>query len=286
MAIRDSDIQTIVELGLTLLQAKTYLALSSLGNANIKTISKTTNIAKQDVYRIMPKLQELGLAEKLVAEQAIYRAVPLKDGTLALLQHKTQEYLNLQKKTTDLIDYFKKASFQKPVQEENFEFRIISERDLLYRLLDEKNKMVQKSVDVAGTWKSSQGAFEYERDVFRQAMEKGVRFRWISELHKKDKQTDRLLKPLQMYSLFEIRYVAPPPPLLTAIFDAKEASICVATAPNDEVTSIWSNNPVFVKLVLNYFEEIWNGASINYAEKLVAKPSGKLMQKQVQKLSF
>ncbi len=280
MTIRETDIQTLVELGLTLLQAKTYLALSGLGNANIRTISKTTNIAKQDVYRIMPKLQELGLVEKIVAEQAVYKAVPLEEGMLALLQHKTQEFTNLQKKTTELINYFKKSSFQKPVQEENFEFRIISERNLLYRMLDEKNKVVQKSIDVAGTWKCSKGAFEYERDVFKQAMAKGVRFRWITEIHEGDKHTDRLLKSLQTNSLFKIRYVAPPPPLLTSIYDGKEVSVCIASSPDDEVTSIWSNNPVLVKLVSNYFEEIWNSASIDCSEKTVTKTSGKLLRKQ------
>jgi DNA polymerase III alpha subunit len=56
-----------MDLGLTLLQAKIYLALSKTGKATIKTISKASNSARQDIYRIMPTLQKLGLAEKIIA---------------------------------------------------------------------------------------------------------------------------------------------------------------------------------------------------------------------------
>ncbi|MEX2723761.1 MAG: helix-turn-helix domain-containing protein [Candidatus Freyarchaeota archaeon] len=57
-------IQTLTDLGLTFLQAKTYLNLAKLGKANVQTIAKASNVARQDIYRIMPSLQKLGLAEK------------------------------------------------------------------------------------------------------------------------------------------------------------------------------------------------------------------------------
>jgi sugar-specific transcriptional regulator TrmB len=61
------DIQTLTDLGLSLLQAKTYLNLAKLGKANVQTIAKASNVARQDIYRVMPKLQKLGLAEKFIS---------------------------------------------------------------------------------------------------------------------------------------------------------------------------------------------------------------------------
>ena len=62
--IKDECAKILMDLGLTLLQAKAYLALSQLGKATVKTISKTANVARQDVYRVMLALEKLGLAEK------------------------------------------------------------------------------------------------------------------------------------------------------------------------------------------------------------------------------
>lgn len=131
--IRKEDMATLMELGLTLLEAKAYVALSTAEKATIKTISKTADIAKQDVYRIMPRLQALGLAEKIVAPQAIYKAVPLENGISALLQNKARAYANLQRKATKLISNVKNVDSTKAVTEENPQFRIISEKFLLLR---------------------------------------------------------------------------------------------------------------------------------------------------------
>ncbi|MCW4047841.1 MAG: hypothetical protein NWE99_09855 [Candidatus Bathyarchaeota archaeon] len=60
----DECVQTLMGLGLTLLQAKTYLALATLGKADVKMISKASNVARQDIYRVMPVLQKLGLGKK------------------------------------------------------------------------------------------------------------------------------------------------------------------------------------------------------------------------------
>lgn len=47
--IEDEEIQTLMDLGLSLLQAKTYLALAALGTATIKSVAKTAKMAKQDI---------------------------------------------------------------------------------------------------------------------------------------------------------------------------------------------------------------------------------------------
>lgn len=96
--VEDERVQTLMNLGLTLLQAKIYLALAQAGKTKIETISKASNIARQDIYRIMPTLQKLGLAEKIVTTPTMYKATPIKEGYYLLLQNKTQEYTELRKK--------------------------------------------------------------------------------------------------------------------------------------------------------------------------------------------
>ncbi|HUJ84382.1 MAG TPA: helix-turn-helix domain-containing protein [Candidatus Acidoferrales bacterium] len=264
------DIQVLVDLGLTSLQARAYLALSSLGTAPMRSIAKLSDIARQDIYRLMSNLQELGLAEKIIATPSMYKATPLKEGIAVLLRHKSQEYDQLQAKIKDIVSNFQTPQLKALLPIEDSNFFIISEKKLLYRTLDEKNTTVQKSLLVAGTWESCRGVlFNSELHNFRQALDRGVRIKWITEEHDEDLST---LKPLQVLlenPLFEIRYFKPPIPLQTAIYDEKEVVMCIAVLPDPDVTSIWSNNPMFLRVATNYWEEVWNG-SIKDSSKVAA----------------
>ena len=48
--IQDEHIQTLIGFGLTLLQAKIYLNLAKLEKADVTTLSKASNVARQDIY--------------------------------------------------------------------------------------------------------------------------------------------------------------------------------------------------------------------------------------------
>ena len=78
--LQEDCINSLMELGLTLVQAKIYLTLTKLDNATIKAISKNSNLARQDIYRIIPSLQKLGLVEKIIDKPTKYKATPIKIG--------------------------------------------------------------------------------------------------------------------------------------------------------------------------------------------------------------
>ncbi len=64
-------IQTLMDFGLSYLQANVYLNLVKLEVANVQMIAKASNVARQDVYRVMPILLEMGLGEKIIAKPMI-----------------------------------------------------------------------------------------------------------------------------------------------------------------------------------------------------------------------
>ena len=81
---QEEHIQTLTNLGLSFLQAKTYLNLAKLEKADVRTISTISNVARQDIYRIMPTLEKLGLAEKILGKPNMYKANPIKEGVSLL----------------------------------------------------------------------------------------------------------------------------------------------------------------------------------------------------------
>jgi len=144
--------QTFMGLGLTLLQAKTYFALAKLGVADVKTVSKVSNVARQDVYRVTPKLQKRGLVEKIIATPTLYKAIPLKAGLSTLLQQRVAEDEELQEKTEVLIRNFENNfGSGTAVKENEPQFIITSEETLFHKRITEATDAAQKSKDAIVT---------------------------------------------------------------------------------------------------------------------------------------
>ena len=255
--IQDEHIQTLMELELSLLQAKTYLALAKLGKADVKTIAKASNMARQDIYRIMPTLQKRGLAKKIIAKPTMYKATPIKEGLSILLQNRKTEYAELQKKTSSLINNFHENNAEIALQEENTQFIITSEMTLLRKMLKKLIQKAQTSIDIAIPLKVFQLTL-FQHEHFKRA-KKGVKIRVIIQKVEGD-QLSRKPQALAK-SFFEIKCLYNPAPFGMHIFDKKEVTLCISEP--DGVPCLWSNNPNIVKLATNYFDDMWNKAHEN-----------------------
>jgi len=260
--LQDEYLQTLMDLGLTLVQAKAYLALCRLECATIKAISKTSNLARQDVYRIMPSLQKIGLVEQIISNPTKYHAVPIKNGVYSLLQHHLQEQEKLTKKTTALLNRLKEDNFKSSfaVQEEP-QLLIISELSLLFKKLMNGTRASQVSIDSIGTWEAFDGVTSNGLSDFKKTLQRGVRIRAITEKPPNGKRLPTYVKTLQKHPLYEVRFVIPPAPITMAILDKREVSICISTPADNSPSSLWSSNRIITGLALNYFEEIWSKAS-------------------------
>jgi sugar-specific transcriptional regulator TrmB len=73
LELRD-EIQILRSFGLTLNESRVFLALTLLGAASVKEISKSSNVAREAVYRVLPSLQKLGLVEKEIARPTRFSA--------------------------------------------------------------------------------------------------------------------------------------------------------------------------------------------------------------------
>ena len=257
---QDEHIQTLMDLGLGLLQAKIYLTLAKLGKAEIKTISQASTVARQDIYRIMPALQKLGLAEKILATPNMYKATPIKEGYYLLLQNKTQQHTELQKKTIALIKSPHESNYKTATQDEDSQFVVTSSRALFFKKLAEREKTVQTSIEGVGKWEDTKSVLFCRFQDFNRATKRGVRIRIITEKHEGDKSIQKIIQTLTTNSLFEIRCLPAPIPVTTIIHDGTEVNMRIAIPPDNDVPSLWSNNPQFAKAMTTYFEELWNKA--------------------------
>ncbi len=262
-------------MGLSSLQSKIYLALLTLENATMNSISKTAGIARQDAYRVVPTLQKLGLAERVITTPVTYKATPIRDGVSLLIQRKKDEITGLQKKVVVFLDNLQKPAYSYPFHDDDLQFAIIYDRKRLIRKFAKGNKTAQKEIACAGTWPDIKKLMTFcdcDTDHFSKAMKKGVRIRIVTEKRGYDKSVDGIIAAMCRNPLFGIRFVQVPIPVKIVLYDGREVNTSISTSAETDMPSLWSNNPNFVRIMAKQFDDMWNsGIIFNSEEKTGAE---------------
>jgi sugar-specific transcriptional regulator TrmB len=253
--IKDREhIQTLTKLGLSLLQAKVYLSLVALGKSDAKTISKSSDIVREEIYRIMPALEKHGLVEKILGRPTIYKALPLKEGLSSLLQRRTEENVELQRKTKALVQNLQEIDLGNTFSDENFQFIITSEKTLFRKRFETCVNLAKTKIDIILTKHVFGEMVFHHLQSFENAKRKGVEIRVITN-GDKDGTIPEEPQVLTNNHLFKVKYLPTHVPVTMAIFDDNELNMRIS---DDLVPNLWSDNPMIVKLAKNYFNEIWN----------------------------
>lgn len=250
-------------LGLTFSQANLYLIILKIGRANGKTIAKFSGVARQEVYRILCELQESGLIEKIIAKPYEFRAVPLKDGLSSLLEQKAEEYREARKKTKILLEKFKGK------EEEIFEeyvLTLIPKREAIITRIGNELRNAQQSVDFVTTVQRFMQAIQYYYAIYKEDLERGVKFRVVTEKPIDEKAFSKTMHELPLTPCFEVRYIHELPKANMKIFDRKEALVTVYPGVSlTESPCIWTNHPSFLAIYQDHFETTWRDA-LKYKE--------------------
>jgi sugar-specific transcriptional regulator TrmB len=274
LMIPDQYIQILTDLELTLLQAKAYINLARIGKADVNTISKASNLARSDAYRVMLVLERLGLAEKIIDKKTVYKATPIKEGISILLKNKKKRYDEIEKKSRLLLYSFHDNDSQDS-QAENQQFIITSE-STLFRMRFEKSfseaKTCKMMIQAAGLKYAMFHFFE----CIKTALKKGAKIHIIAE-KTEDAAVNKKLRSLEKNPLFEIRFAnASHINFAVTVFNDKEVHLCIS--PNSEVPSLYSNNAQAVEEALMLFESVWNNSEVHkrvYEPAIPKKKSNK-----------
>ncbi|NIU39390.1 hypothetical protein GWN65_05330, partial [Candidatus Bathyarchaeota archaeon] len=88
----NKNAEMLSDFGLTHNQAKVYIAIARLRLATVSQISKVSKVRREDVYRILPKLEKMGLVEKLLGKPTKIRATPVEEALPILIKHEEDAF--------------------------------------------------------------------------------------------------------------------------------------------------------------------------------------------------
>lgn len=254
--MEDRAVDTIVDLGLTVLQAKAYIALAKSGISTGRVTAKNANVASQDIYRVMNELGDKGLVEKIIAKPTKYRALPIEEGLQLLLKRRQDRTAQLEK-ASEIIS---KAARVYPVMSEEIgEFIIIPKREAIDKMAHKMFQTAKTSVDLFNEAQEVLRLHERHFESKAAALKNGVRVRsFLCSKPDDFPLPTAYLNYIKANHLVQVKTINSPPLARLVIKDNREIFLATTLKPNTLTQPfLWTNNSVLVQIIQQWFNGMW-----------------------------
>jgi sugar-specific transcriptional regulator TrmB len=260
MLISEEYVQVLADLGLTHNEAKVYMILLCLQGATASMIHRESNVARQDVYRVLAELQEKELIEKVIAKPNRFKPIPPKNVIQILLQKRKERNSQLRKKTKKMFRNFREACAENltPV-DEGFRFVLLSKSETNPAgHIDKPGKAVdnaQKSVMGIITLPLFMKVKQMDEKVWKKAVNRGVIFRFMIGRRSGGKFELSLDPLLKDSYFFQIRWTYSAVPAAVLLVDDRQVFCRTGVKIDNPV--LWSSAPSFAAMIKDYLETKW-----------------------------
>ena len=253
----EGKIKTLTNLGLTIDQARLYLALLQCGPATARQLANTSKIARPDIYRIIPTIEKQGIVEKLMTRPISYQAVPALLVLPNMIKRKATEQTLLIKETEELLANLRCNEARESQDEETSSVMVYGKDGVIQRL---KVALARASISVCivtSRERFSDAIFEFA-DEYRKALKKGIKINIATEQPIQRKSALQITRRFSKNTNFKVKFTTSSQPAVMTVIDDEEAFITMAAvAPLPSTTVLWSKNPSLVTLARSYFESSW-----------------------------
>lgn len=258
MTNKDEESQILIRLGLTTSQARIYLALSQLGQSSITTIAKTAHVDRGETHRVITRLEEKGLVERIIVRPAQFRTISLKDLLSSLIRNRRNEIAQIEREATELISRYPKDRDQTKQERELTVFfpKAGTAAEEIEKNISNVKRSINALTSIATQETVDQTIPSGQDDPWVKALERGIKLTLIMQKPWKENKVPRKVKRYIPYPNFRLWYIPSPPVAEIIIHDEKEVWIKMAGDVFGKTSWILSNNQCIVALARDYFDRI------------------------------
>ncbi len=259
LLLKEDAVRKLTDFGLSVNQAKVYLSTVQCGPITVNQISTATNLHRQDVYKILPKLEKKGLITKKIGKPVLVNAVSLKDAlnSLVLLEKKrAMERANRQTiELKELVKELKKT--HEGTIEQDSSFVLISGNDAVTNKVIEISSTSRKQQD---THFSENFILRYPKHVWRKGFlleaQNGVKQRLLIGVTNNKKTIAKIIaetKPPK--GIFAVKTTTRDLYDEYMIVDHKQAFVTIQKEPC--LVALSTNNNIILRILEENFEMSW-----------------------------
>jgi sugar-specific transcriptional regulator TrmB len=181
MSAKEQAEKILVGLGLNHSQAKLYVSVVFFFNrASVNAISQRTSMARQEIYRLLGELHELGLVEKEIANPIMFKAISIKEAISILMVQRKKKLYSLTSESNLLFARLPKK-LQIEQNQSSQEFIMVPRgKALVERIKRAIEASNHKVVAITPRKILSQWIF-MSPQLWQKILEKGVEVEWIVE---------------------------------------------------------------------------------------------------------
>ena len=260
------------DFGITFNQARVYITTAQMGIASVNEISKKSNVPREEIYRLLPKLEKLGLLEKILGKPIKVKATPF--GAVLSLLIKREKDMNSQRLSKLKAEKGKLLKDMQKLEIKNdsegkAHFTLISHRDAIIQKIFSMIDAAEKTVDLAISRDQFIHFFTSHRPLIKKNLSRGLNFRVVLEKCEYDDSVNTVLKEYSSPRIsFSVRFVDQQ---LNSYFvvDYKEALVATSmkSVGLGNLHHLWTDESNLVKLIAKNFEVIWLSSENEIAVK-------------------
>lgn len=263
--MQDEIIEKLVSFGLTGNQAKVYLSIVQSGTTSVNRISKDTRLHRQDIYKMLPKLEKMGLITKTIDMPFMVNAVPIETGLhdlFLMFKQKSEENLNsLECNVRDLIDQVK----AKPSEDQDTKLTLLTTDKAIKNREDLSFKNTTNNIDfIIDEELLNTAVIRYVCDHLQTSAKNGIGIRLIIEAPECSDLIRRFLAKINCdNNCFTAKIALNTRSKNYQIFDSRE--LCISTQQKTESEFpciLWTNDENIIIIYKDHFAKIWEEAEL------------------------
>jgi sugar-specific transcriptional regulator TrmB len=253
----DENTDLLLGLGLTLNQAKVYLAVIRLQKTTVGQVANFSKVRREDVYRILPSLEKMGLVERLLGKPTEIRATRVSDALSLLVAEEKGKFDERLEGMRGIVQKLSLNKWKQPLPEEESIYILIAEKKAILSKTSELISNSRKEVALIADKERIMPVLFQFSDQYKLAIKEGAFIRLLFEGDPPDVLLKEKVKKLIGGTSVQVRFHCEP--LNHFIMsDDKEALITASKESGlGESPSLWTNNNNLIGVLRTGFESDW-----------------------------
>jgi sugar-specific transcriptional regulator TrmB len=258
--IQEDLVKKLTQFGFTTNQAKVYLSIVQAGAISAGKIAKLTMLHRQDIYKILPKLEKNGLITKTIGKPFRIQAVPVETALYQLVlnekEKSNRKIASLECNIKNLVESLKEP--QK--NEEDIRFTLLTTDESIWNTAYQAVRLLKKEVKLVT---SPEMLLTPLVRLLQEIVSSPAEIKLSILVETNSGNTDSVAKMFEKLNLAENRVIAKG---LTRqafkhylILDRKEVWIATEQKTESGFPNIfWTNDKNIVQVYEEYFDKGWN----------------------------
>jgi sugar-specific transcriptional regulator TrmB len=252
-------------LGFTLNQAKVYLAIVRAGSISVGKIAESSKLYRQDVYKILPKLEKKGVITKTLGTPIVIKAVPVKKALKTLVSNeriRALERIIRMETHLEELSYAVNEMFEKGMEpkKEETHFSLLTQDNEINNRADLLYEKAKKECNIAASIElmTIRGPNFHKR--FQTATNNGAKVKLLIEAPRIEERIESAIERVRPDSdNFCAKFTICKSPKPFQIIDRKEVWIATTLKSESGTPSVlWSNGINIVAAYQERFERLWS----------------------------